>query len=371
LSVPTILQRAFLVLALAATAGACSAKKAAAPKASAKPAGSGSGSSSASGSSSSVAAAVAALPTEGQARSYLPSIVREQPEPLASKEFPPLTEEDFHKAVTLDAAAQARKAKYKNGGVDADFPDPTTDPAAFDKAIADEIKKDMAQDEYDLENGVDLSAYDSPVKDQGDTGQCSAFSVVAAMENLLGGGAIPSQLDLSEAQQWQLQKMKPDVTAALGATLDGGGLVADLDFPNPKGQGVGRVTAWRLVAQSVLNPATKTRKPIDGRSLFTYFTVRMRPLIGVFRTNDSWWSDAGIIRAGTPLGTVVHAVEVVGILPSASDPLHAQILFKNSWGRDWGKNGYGVLSLSYCNDDYASDAKMYCAFYALDAEVPP
>jgi len=60
--------------------------------------------------------------------------------------------------------------------------------------------------------------------------------------------------------------------------------------------------------------------------------------VPVYRT----WSSSGEI--GMPEGEFLgyHAIEIVGY-----DLVRKRLKFKNSWGVNWGKNGYGTLPMSY------------------------
>lgn len=189
------------------------------------------------------------------------------------------------------------------------------------------------------------------IKNQGQCGSCWSFSKTASLESaLLGKG---KTLNLSE------QEMVSCDTEQFGC---GGGFLSDFKYQINKGQAL--ETDFPYVAADVackggLKPAaqgasfkyvgTANRGPTDQElkcALFKYKTV---PWITVGATN-AWGSPPASEKtpyANCTASQTNHAVGVVGWYTDARGG--TQFIMKNSWGKNWGDQGYMALPLG-CNN---------------------
>lgn len=209
----------------------------------------------------------------------------------------------------------------------------------------------------------------SPVKDQGQLGSCVGFAVCAIKEwqeqteheEEVTGGKFDHRdekyYDLSE--QWIYYKAK---------TID--------PWPNDEG------TSIRF-AMRVLNkigvPVEKAW-PYDDRVKGDPENwsglVALWSLIGTYeRVYDLLQLKQALINAPVAIGIGVYEeifyVDDDGIIPDPAEPQYGygghaiaavgyndatqRITIKNSWGTNWGRNGYGYLSYNYINN-YMWDA---------------
>jgi C1A family cysteine protease len=76
------------------------------------------------------------------------------------------------------------------------------------------------------------------------------------------------------------------------------------------------------------------------------------PVVGGFSVYDSFTSDAVAASGVVPMPNLAtesvqggHAILVVGYEDSTED-----YIFRNSWGTEWGQNGYGRIPFAYFTD---------------------
>ena len=225
---------------------------------------------------------------------------------------------------------------------------------------------------------IDWSKYMSPVKNQGRLGSCVGFAVAAMkefqeytehMEEVKQGKKYKreqDQYDLSEAWiYWNSKKIDPwpdsegtsircamRVLHKIGVPCEAGWEYDDRFKGEPK--------SWaHLVAKWGLIDSYWRANGIDDLRL----ALANQPVVigiacfeEIFRPNF----ETGVVRYPANPNNLMggHAICAVGY----SDNMQL-IKFKNSWGRDWGKKGYGFISYKYINDF------MWDAWVAKDLNV--
>ena len=211
-------------------------------------------------------------------------------------------------------------------------------------------------------NKFDYTKDMTPIKDQGDIGSCVGFAISAVKEwqeqqeyirEIAEGSKYRKRrryYDLSE--QWIYYKTK------------------EIDpWPNEEGtsfryalkvlnkQGVPCEEGWKYNAKDVGKP--EVWAPMIAKWYLCGSYYRLKNLASIVSSLETFgplvigvecfWEIFGVGKTGIvpmprnpnrPLGG--HAVCLVGY-----DPKKRLLKFKNSWGKTWGKSGYGFLPFSY------------------------
>lgn len=194
----------------------------------------------------------------------------------------------------------------------------------------------------------DFRSDQTPVRQQGDRPTCVAFAVSAAHEWRAADSAIRSAEDaLWAAHQvneipgleattvaWALQGMKDHGHAIEAAWPYGqprwstGRPEAATNADNRR-----RLTAWSEIT------------PLTFETVERELRIE-RPVVLTLRVVlSAWHYGGGVVDAGpgeTTPGN--HAVLAVGTVDAGR-----QVIVKNSWGADWGDQGYGYVTERYLN----------------------
>jgi hypothetical protein len=190
----------------------------------------------------------------------------------------------------------------------------------------------------DASGDASLDAFDTPVKNQGSRGWCTAFAVVAAMENVVRHGT-KEIIDLSEHDHWnhyQQYSMYSSVKAA-AATL----IVPETSYPywgspiaNYRSTAIAKVASYKsLTSRTQVFEAIRAGRPVVWGGDLTYS----------FRTAKS---DGRVSTTGSIIGG--HAMELVGFQGDTTYGGGGYFLIKNSWGTKWGDLGYARMPFDYC-----------------------
>lgn len=184
----------------------------------------------------------------------------------------------------------------------------------------------------------------TPIRNQGVCGACVAFGTVAVVESRLAierDEADPDH-DLSEAALFFgagrtcAQGWWPEAALGYARTR---GIGRESDFPYPGHDAPGQdvkplawVTGWENAATS-----SHRRKAIAYRG----------PVVAVLRVYEDFLRyGSGIYKYAAGEFVGLHCVAVVGY----DDDLGAWII-KNSWGHEWGEDGFGYIAYNNCGID--------------------
>lgn len=180
---------------------------------------------------------------------------------------------------------------------------------------------------------------------QGDCQACVAFATCAAMESRLRIYADDSALDLDLSE------------AHLFACGHVGGCAVGWNFEpaleRARSEGVGLETDFPYEPTDQACPDIPPAARVNGWSAATTADARKQtiaangPAIGGMRAfQDLLYYDAGVYRHVAGGQTGLHAVCVVGY----DDPGGFWIV-KNSWGTDWGEEGFFRIAYGECGLD--------------------
>ncbi|MBD3284692.1 hypothetical protein GF395_04630 [Candidatus Uhrbacteria bacterium] len=204
----------------------------------------------------------------------------------------------------------------------------------------------------------------TPVKDQGQCGSCWAFGTVGPLEArlLMAEG---STTDLSEqyllscnthgwscsggwwAHDYHLNRVPPSETQA-GAVLESVSPYRALDLPcagpynHPH-----RITSWAYVGGGESVPSTAAIK----QAIHTYGPVAAAICVGdAFRNYNG-----GIFQTDESCSNEVnHAIVLVGW-----DESQQAWILRNSWGPDWGEDGYMRIRYGTSNVGFSANYVVY------------
>jgi hypothetical protein len=197
---------------------------------------------------------------------------------------------------------------------------------------------------------VDNRPFATDVRSQGERPTCSAFAVVAGLEQLvrMTTGLV---VDLSEEQLW----------SRYGKSRWDAFRFARTDFLGPEALWPYGGDASEDLAGSGVARLTRAERVLDAAQLRAALAQRHAPVVLDLTAHEGFVAtgDDGLVwpEGGAAVGA--HAALVVGYGDYPDVPGGGFLVLKNSWGPDWGDGGYGYLPFAYC-------AQRYCAALALD-----
>lgn len=226
----------------------------------------------------------------------------------------------------------------------------------------------------DLQPEVDLRpifrVFDSASKDQGRRPSCAIFAVVSALEyeshRVLGSSERLSEEFLSWATLQRVRVYAPqsgedgfDAGFAIRSVLDGlvhYGIATHAEMPNTFGKALDQIPQ---PPSGVLENAAGRRTIIQaGTILGSDNLKRIEALIGALNRERAvvvgldWPASRALRRAFVLDGQDTahgygHAVTLVGYTNASGRMEDTRFIFKNSWGLDWGVQGYGIATHAF------------------------
>lgn len=183
-----------------------------------------------------------------------------------------------------------------------------------------------------------LVAWDSPAKGQGNRGWCTAFATVAAIENLanrhFGANADLSEID--HYQSYQRYEMLTSVRTAAKVPIapESAWPYRGNPIPDYRNARIAKVVSYASPEsrEEVLAELEAGHPLVLGITTFNNFGADASGRVPM----PGWRKRGG------------HAVAVTGFVRDPSYAGGGYLVFKNSWGADFGDRGYGHLPLDYC-----------------------
>ena len=216
-----------------------------------------------------------------------------------------------------------------------------------------------------LPTWTDLRIDCSPVEDQGNLGSCTAHALVGALEFLEVKAGVPF-VDLSRLLLYY------DERTAEGNVANDSGAQLRTGIKVLAGQGVCRESLWPYFIDKFTDAPTDEcyaeaaqHKIIAYQRLDTLDDMKACLAAGLpfpfgFTVFRSMKNKAAMASGDVPLPTLWdrirgsiggHAVLAVGYNDSTG-----KLLFRNSWGKEWGNSGYGTLPYEYFSGNLWGDA---------------
>jgi len=194
----------------------------------------------------------------------------------------------------------------------------------------------------------------TPIKDQGQCGSCWAFSVVETVEsaNLMAGKTIqngaPQEIVDCDSNDDGCNGGDPQ--EALDWVIKQGGLEAESDYPYQAEDGD--------CQQSSFSPVINIKKaiPIASNENTIYNSLKQYGPLSVCADAEPWQNyNGGILTADQCGSDVDHAIQLTGYSPKQG----GYWIVRNSWGADWGENGF--IYLQYGKDTCAITSEVTAA----------
>jgi len=180
--------------------------------------------------------------------------------------------------------------------------------------------------------------YITPVYNQGQCGSCWAFSITENIESMWAiAGNTLTQLSMQQVVSCDTSDGGcggGDPPTAYAYVESAGGLEPYSDYPYTGENGYCQFNAADVLAKiSGWNYATQSQ----DESQMAAFLVATGPL-SVCVDAETWqYYTGGVVMAGSCGTSLDHCVMAVGYSTSSSTPYW---IVRNSWGTDWGLNGY-------------------------------
>lgn len=219
-----------------------------------------------------------------------------------------------------------------------------------------------------LPASVDLRSQCSPVRDQGQLGSCTGFSLAVGLREFLeikmNGSLVPmSPLFV----YYEERALEHDVNQDAGGQIRDGmkilaskGCSPEVDDPydiavftkKPSCKALRDAKSWRISAYHRIAGLEEMQSCLaSGAGLVLGFTVyESFELDAVAKT--------GLMPMPGNSEQIVggHAVFACGYRADAQAPGGGWLIIKNSWGTDWGMAGYFQMPYAYVTPDLVSDA---------------
>lgn len=205
---------------------------------------------------------------------------------------------------------------------------------------------------------ISLLSRNTPVKQQVN-GRCSAYGLVATVENLINKNKKIDGLDLSESHLWSFYKVYSANAAISKLTQEKYRIGDEVDFPQATGK-----------AKSTLRPHTYITKQAyigDSKRSAVLGLMAGHPLYIAMKTPKQLLTCNKVVNGGLA-SSGGHALAVTSYYLS-SDRKKVFLGLKNSWGPKCGDHG-----IQYFDMDLCKNTGFYCniwEIYSVDTKGDP
>ena len=243
----------------------------------------------------------------------------------------------------------------------------------------------------DLPKLIDLSENMTPAKNQSNRGACTYFSTLGMVEGTIKKD-LGVEVNLSEEylifkskDLGRFQNMESSTTDANIATIINGGLILEddwsyqpswfkmippcIDFDNSNLEAPKICFSHNGPSKDALNRLIDSKnikfysKQKNTNEIIKFLAKNKRPLTMSIVVNFNAWEESGETDYNEGLRQIcLRSPEKCGghsIVLTGYDMEKRVFMFKNSWGKNWGKNGFGTIPfeavLRYVQDDNAGN----------------
>jgi C1A family cysteine protease len=190
----------------------------------------------------------------------------------------------------------------------------------------------------------------TPVKDQQQCGSCWAFSTTETVESaiLMAGKSVPklSPQEVVDCDSSDQGCGGGDPQEALGWVKDQGGLDTDSCYPYTAQDGT--------CSSSKCSPAGNIGAviPVSGSEDEMYKALGQYGPLSICADASSWSNyNGGVLTADQCGSDVDHAIQLTGYSPDQG----GYWIVRNSWGADWGEQGFIYLQYGQNTCDVTSE----------------
>lgn len=192
---------------------------------------------------------------------------------------------------------------------------------------------------------ADLRKFDTPIRNQGSRGTCTAFGTIGVLENL-AKQRWGKDLDLSEEHLWSKYRF-PYTQYAMRSAMSTF-IVSEAVYPyNGRQEYPKRVDEAR---DGIIKAGQFTSVAVSPTSIMETLKGGS-PVLFAFEVNTSFMRTTdGVVNPNDTSVVGGHAVELVGEVkdPSLQRFGGGYYIIKNSWSVQVGDHGYYYLPFSYC-----------------------
>ena len=227
----------------------------------------------------------------------------------------------------------------------------------------------------DLPKLIDLSENMTPAKNQSNRGACTYFSTLGMVEGTIKKD-LGVEVNLSEEylifkskDLGRFQNMESSTTDANIATIINGGLILEddwsyqpswfkmippcIDFDNSNLEAPKICFSHNGPSKDALNRLIDSKnikfysKQKNTNEIIKFLAKNKRPLTMSIVVNFNAWEESGETDYNEGLRQIcLRSPEKCGghsIVLTGYDMEKRVFMFKNSWGKNWGKNGFGTI----------------------------
>jgi len=198
--------------------------------------------------------------------------------------------------------------------------------------------------------GMDLRYRDTPVVSQVG-GRCSAYGLVASLENLLGA---PEVVKLSESHLWSNYK-----TYSSASAVDAAKRMSITEYAMWPHDSKRPLPGWQTKAHTSLKYITKIN---DDVLAAVKALDDSRPVYLAVSVTKSMQACDPVLAPDSPDTGGGHAILISGYGIDKRVAGGGYFIIKNSWGPDCGDKGYQYLPFNYCLRRGSS----YCMMWDLE-----
>ncbi|RKX31222.1 MAG: hypothetical protein DRP71_13795 [Verrucomicrobia bacterium] len=271
--------------------------------------------------------------------------------PLA--DLPPGWQNDYDYDPAVAARHRARieaETRYRLKQDQTDTPEDRGTPAGYTK-----LKRE-------IDFRVSKPSSITRAKDQGRRPVNSIYAVVTALEYAYGMDAPPVSLS-EEFVLWAVLQTYPGLELSKGAlfpeilkSIEVHGVCREDLLTNKIAR---PVTEIDPPSNKAINDALQRRNiqaiPIQGQGAQSVAQIlfnlnQNRPIVVALRwPHYTTINKNPTLRKQTPLKDSIHTVTLIGYRPDPAEPDSVLLLFRNSFGPQWGLGGHGYVALEYLN----------------------